>query len=95
MTHNQYNTTLWHWILKINLGGAIMDEYDIFRRNSAKRIFDIEYSTKSMHKYKSTCRGYISGAIVHMFQRLLYIYCRGYCTYVAEAIVHMLPGLLY
>ena len=47
MTRNQYNTTLWHRILKINLGGAIMDEYDTFRRNSAKRIFDIEYSTKS------------------------------------------------
>ena len=47
MTHNRYNTILWHWRLRINLVEAIMDDYDTFPRNSAKRIFDIGYLGKS------------------------------------------------
>ena len=30
-----------------------MDDYDTFPRNSAKRIFDIEYSTKSSTKFQA------------------------------------------
>ena len=52
MTHNRYNTILWHWRMRINLVDAIMDDYDTFPRNSAKRIFDIGYSGKSTYDSK-------------------------------------------